>query len=44
VTCSNGKSGVGTAIYETPRAGTGEIVMNDGTRWKFIFGRAALAV
>lgn len=44
VTCSNGLSGVGTATYETPRAGGGEIVMKDGKRWKFIFGRAALAV
>jgi len=44
VTCSNGLSGVGTATYETPRAGGGEIVMEDGTRWKFIFGRGALGV
>jgi len=44
VTCSNGLTGVGTATYETPRAGGGEIVMKDGSRWKFIFGRAALAV
>jgi hypothetical protein len=44
VTCSNGLTGVGTAAYETPRAGGGEIVMSDGTRWKFIFGRGALAV
>lgn len=44
VTCSNGKSGVGTATYETPRDGGGEIVMQDGSRWKFIFGRAALSV
>ncbi len=44
VTCSNGLTGVGTAKYETPRAGGGEIVMKDGSRWKFIFGRAALAV
>lgn len=44
VTCSNGLTGVGTATYETPRAGGGDIAMQDGTRWKFIFGRAALAV
>ncbi|QUJ76898.1 hypothetical protein KDD17_02225 [Sulfitobacter albidus] len=44
VSCTNGLSGVGTATYETPRAGGGEIVMQDGSRWKFIFGRAALAV
>lgn len=44
VTCSNGMTGIGTATYETPRAGGGEIVMQDGSRWKFIFGRAALAV
>lgn len=44
VRCTNGLTGVGTATYETPRAGGGEIVMRDGTRWKFIFGRGALAV
>ncbi|MCX7567212.1 hypothetical protein OS189_12745 [Sulfitobacter sp. F26169L] len=44
VTCSNGLTGVGTATYETPRAGGGDILMSDGKRWKFIFGRAALAV
>lgn len=44
VKCSNGMTGVGTATYETPRSGGGEIVMKDGSRWKFIFGRAALAV
>ena len=44
VTCSNGLRGVGKAIYETPRAGGGEIVMQDGTRWQFIFGQRALVV
>ena len=44
VTCTNGLSGVGKATYETPRAGGGEIVMQDGTRWQFIFGRSALGV
>ncbi|SPH20249.1 hypothetical protein ASD8599_00987 [Ascidiaceihabitans donghaensis] len=44
VTCSNGLKGVGTATYETPRAGGGEIIMQDGTKWRFIFGRGALAV
>lgn len=44
VKCSNGMTGVGTATYETPRSGGGEIIMKDGSRWKFIFGRAALAV
>ena len=44
VTCANGLRGIGTATYETPFAGGGEIVMQDGTRWKFIFGRGALAV
>ncbi|WP_147419691.1 hypothetical protein [Sulfitobacter guttiformis] len=44
VRCSNGLTGVGTATYETPRSGGGEIVMQDGSRWKFIFGRAALAI
>lgn len=44
VRCSNGLKGIGTATYETPRAGGGEIVMQDGSRWRFIFGRGALAV
>ena len=44
VTCSNGLRGVGKATYEGPRAGGGEIVMQDGTRWQFIFGQRALAV
>ncbi len=44
VNCNNGLRGIGTATYETPYAGGGEIVMQDGTRWKFIFGRGALAV
>lgn len=44
VTCSNGLKGIGKATYETPRAGGGEIVMQDGTRWRFIFGRGALQV
>lgn len=44
VTCTNGLTGIGTATYETPRAGGGTIVMQDGSRWKFIFGRAALAI
>jgi hypothetical protein len=44
VKCSNGLTGVGTAQYETPRSGGGEIVMQDGSRWQFIFGRGALSV
>ncbi len=44
VTCNNGMRGIGTATYETPYAGGGEIQMQDGSRWKFIFGRAALAI
>ena len=44
VTCTNGLRGVGKATYETARAGGGEIIMQDGTRWRFIFGQGALAV
>lgn len=44
VSCSNGLTGIGTAIYESPRSGGGEIVMQDGTKWRFIFGRGALSV
>ncbi len=44
VQCSNGLTGIGKATYETPYSGGGEIVMQDGTRWRFIFGRGALSV
>jgi len=44
VSCSNGLSGVGTAIFEDGRSGGGVITMQDGTRWQFIFGRGALAI
>jgi hypothetical protein len=44
VTCTNGLTGVGTATYDNANSGGGEIVMRDGTRWRFIFGRQALAV
>ncbi len=44
VTCSNGLTGIGSATYETPRAGGGEIIMKDGSLWKFIFGPAAHGV
>lgn len=44
VTCTNGLTGVGRATYDSPRRGGGEIVMRDGTKWQFIFGRQALAV
>ena len=44
VQCRNGLTGVGTATYENPRSGGGEIVMRDGTRWRFIFGPGALLV
>lgn len=44
VSCSNGLTGIGTATFENPRAGGGEIVMRDGSRWKFIFGQGALLV
>lgn len=44
VRCSNGLTGIGTAKYQSGRAGGGEIVMVDGSRWKFIFGQAALLI
>jgi len=44
VNCTNGLTGVGTAVYQSPIRGGGEIVMQDGTRWQFIFGQGALAV
>lgn len=44
VSCTNGLTGIGTAVYQTPLQGGGEIVMQDGSRWQFIFGRGALGV
>ena len=44
VRCSNGLSGVGTAIFQDSRSGGGVITMQDGTRWQFIFGRGALGL
>ena len=42
VSCSNGLTGIGTATYQSALQGGGQIVMQDGTRWQFIFGRGAL--
>lgn len=44
VQCTNGLTGVGRATYEGPRMGGGEITMQDGSRWQFIFGPGALRV
>ena len=44
VTCTNGLSGIGQASYQSGQAGGGEITMQDGSRWRFIFGQGALAV
>lgn len=44
VTCTNGLSGIGTATYQSALEGGGQIMMQDGTQWQFIFGRGALAV
>ena len=44
VRCTNGLTGIGKATYDHPRAGGGEILMRDGTRWRFIFGNQALAL
>ena len=42
VHCNNGLRGIGTANFETASSGSGFVTMNDGSRWQFIFGRAAL--
>lgn len=42
VRCTNGLSGIGTATYQSGLQGGGQIVMQDGTQWQFIFGRGAL--
>lgn len=44
VSCTNGLTGIGTATYRSALDGGGEIVMQDGTRWQFIFGRSALSI
>lgn len=44
VTCTNGLTGIGTARYQSAVEGGGEIVMQDGTQWQFIFGRRALGL
>lgn len=41
VTCSNGLSGIGTAHFETELRGGGDIVMTDGSKWRFLFGQSA---
>jgi hypothetical protein len=42
--CSDGRSGIGTAVRETPTSGRGTIRMNDGTEAIFIFGAPAAAL
>lgn len=44
VSCTNGLTGIGTATYQSALAGGGQIVMQDGTQWQFIFGRSALGL
>ncbi len=44
VTCTNGLTGIGTATYSSALEGSGQIVMQDGTQWQFIFGRSALQI
>lgn len=44
VACTNGLTGIGTATYQSALQGGGQIVMEDGTQWQFIFGRGALAL
>ncbi len=44
VNCSNGLSGVGTAVFQDGLSGGGFITMQDGGQWQFIFGRGALQV
>lgn len=44
VKCTNGMTGIGKATYTTPSQGGGEVVMADGSRWQFLFGRRALDV
>lgn len=44
VQCNNGLRGIGTAYFQSAAAGSGFVTMNDGSRWQFIFGRAALSL
>ena len=44
VQCSNGLKGLGTAIRESDgMGGSGTVRMNDGSDWRFVFGKAAAA-
>jgi hypothetical protein len=42
--CSDGATGIGQAVRDTPSAGSGRIQMNDGTQARFIFGRGAAGI
>jgi len=42
--CSDGRSGIGTAVRETPASGRGTIRMSDGSQATFVFGGPAAAL
>ncbi|AGI69538.1 hypothetical protein OAN307_c41400 [Octadecabacter antarcticus 307] len=42
VRCTNGLSGIRTASYQSGLQCGGQIVMQDGMQWQFIFRRGAL--
>lgn len=44
VQCNNGLTGIGTAFFQSAKSGSGFVTMRDGSRWQFIFGKAALRI
>lgn len=44
VRCSNGMRGIGTATFQTDTRGAGDVLMTDGSRWQFLFGRDAAGI
>ena len=41
VVCNNGMRGLGRAEFESETRGSGDVIMQDGSRWVFIFGKHA---
>ena len=44
VNCNNGLTGIGTAVFETATSGSGQVLMSDGSKWRFLFGRQAARI
>lgn len=45
VLCNDGRTGIGSATRTADgTGGSGQFSMNDGTQWRFVFGKAATAL